>query len=174
MLLLARCCWNRISTFFVFIVIRYLSVGAAAGDLTRLWGFGNPLRSSLPPRRLESRSRDRLRRKPRDRDTGDIRPDRDCFIQEYFFLKNQKNDPKNNWISNTISRHNDKAHLKIRETSTTKKIFIFTMIEDCQDDWRIWFQRRIDWWWFEDWWWPRRWQKHVEGKNNNALALIFE
>jgi len=173
MLLLARCCWNRKTTFFVFIVIRYLSVGAAAGDLTRLWGFGNPLRSSLPPRRLESRSRDRLRRKPRDRDTGDIRPDRDCFIQKYFFWKIRK------MIRRTIefkTRFQDTTtkHIWRHRRQRRWMIQVFTMIEDCQDDWRIWFQRRIDWWWFEDWWWPRRWQKHVEGKNNNALALIFE
>ncbi len=136
MLLLARCCWNRISTFFVFIVIRYLSVGAAAGDLTRLWGFGNPLRSSLPPRRLESRSRDRLRRKPRDRDTGDIRPDRDCFIQKYFFFEksekwseeqlNLKHDFKTQWQSTFEDPRDidDKEDFQMDDSSV-------------HDDWRL-------------------------------------
>ena len=162
MLLLARSCWNRKTAFFVFcnslpfsrssrrgsdsfVRIRKSPSFFSAASATRISvSRSAPTKTSGPGHRRHS-TRPRL-----------LHP-------KIFFLKNQKNDPKNNWISNTISRHNDKAHLKIRETSTTKKIFkwmiqVFTMIEDCQDDWRIWFQRRIDWWWFEDWWWPRRWQ----------------
>ena len=93
-----------------FLLNRYLS--EAAGDLTRLWGFANPLRSSRP-RRLESRSRDRLRRKPRGRDTGEIRPDRDCFVRTHFFQEGKTSEEQLN--SRMIWRHDDdKAHLKIR------------------------------------------------------------
>jgi len=136
MLLLARCCWNRKTTFFVFIVIRYLSVGAAAGDLTRLWGFGNPLRSSLPPRRLESRSRDRLRRKPRDRDTGDIRPDRDCFIQKYFFWKIRKMIRRTiefqTRFQDTMTKHiwRSERHRRQRRFSFSRWLKIAKMIEE--------------------------------------------